>query len=181
MQLDKVDIGDIVRPSCFLYVGEQLALCIDRPPLNSDVFNNHLSNNEKLFPKLAAAFHESRKQLNQRSKEDRVYLKENLLEDMKTNVAQANAALGCDKRLGDEVISPNPDEGILFVEKKTDEIFDEIVNLKIMVQTMNRARDVLERMQRSKRELEAFNESIYTSSPAEPEPRPLLSKKAKTG
>ena len=177
MQLAKADINEIVRPSYFLNVGKELANYIDRPHADDYAFSMRLRDCKKFFPKLIAAVGESKKPLRKQSIEERTHLKEKLLEDIRTSSAAAKAELDGEKRLGSEEFPSDPDECLRFLDSKEDSLHEQMERIQSTLRELNYVRTVLELVQKSKRELADFDESLYTSTPSEAESLP--SKKPK--
>ncbi len=173
MQLAKADINEIVRPSNFLNVGKQLAAYIDRPPAGDNAFNVRLNDYKRFFPKLIAAVGESKKPLRKQSIQERAHLKEKLLEDIRTNTTAAKAELDGEKRLGSEEFPSDPDECLRFLDSKEDSLYEQMEKIQSTARELRHVRIVLELVQKSKRELADFDESIYTSTPSEAESLPL--------
>jgi hypothetical protein len=165
MQLAGADFNDIIRPSDFIIHGKQLALCIRHPPDNITVFVNRLNDNKRFFPKLFSAFHEKKTPLRRRTDAECTYLGEKLLEDMQTNVAAARAELSGEKLLGAEVFPSDPDEGIPFLDSKEDLLVEQMKEIESAVHKLGRIRPVLERIQKSSRELEDYDESFFVFKP----------------
>jgi hypothetical protein len=181
MQLADVDVSNIIRPTDFLFTGKSMALFIDNPPADDAFFKDDWERRKKFFPKLTTAFDESEKPLSQRSIEERVYLKEKLLEDMRTNVAAVKAELDGDKRLGSEEFPSDPDESIQFLDAKEDSLCKQMEKIKSTLQELSRARAVLKHIQKMKSYLlTQYDESFYMSMPQHlPAVQPSNPKKAK--
>ena len=168
MQLADADYNSIIRPSDFISQGKRLAQTIDSPPENELVFSLYLHNAGDLFPKLQAAFNESKKPLKKRSKDERLQLKQALLEDVRRNMAAAKEQFEGEKLLDTETLPSDPERCIERLEKMEDGLNEQLFALQRKIRSIQYAMGALERMKSSQRELEGFDESAYTSTPQDP-------------
>ena len=169
MQLNKIDSSGIAQPGEFIYRGKVLAGYIDNPPDNKLVFSDYLSDhrNSTLFPRLNEAFNDLKKPLKKQSTEERKYLKGKLWEDVKANIADASAQFEADKLLESEVLPSDPNACMECLEKMEHDVHDQIRELNVKLVSIGRAMANVEFIQKRKRELEAYDESIFTSIPSD--------------
>ncbi len=109
MQLEDLNSYVVIRPGDFIHASKILSAYIDYPPEDNLTFSYNLSQHKRFCPRLFDAFGESKKPLKKRSRDERVYLKQKLLEDMEANIAAADAQFGGEKRLGTDILPSDPD------------------------------------------------------------------------
>jgi hypothetical protein len=178
MQLHNIDHNEIRRLDEFLNPGVRLAKLIDTPPDNNLVFSSELERNP-FFSKLAGAFGESSTPLKKRSKDERMHLKEKLLEDMRDNLSRAKTKYEGDLLFGSETLPSDPGTCNDFLDTVEDRVHAQIRELNAKLLNIGQAREKLELLQTRKKELERFDESVFTSMP--PELEQPCKKKPKSG
>ncbi len=166
MQLHDIDHNEIRRLDEFFNPGCRLAKIIDMPPENNLVFSYELERNP-FFPKLIRAFEESKKPLKKRSKDERMYLKEKLLDDMRDNLSRAKTKFEGGMFFGPDIIPSDPNACNDFLDTEEEKVHAQIRELNTKLSNIGQAREKVELLQKRKKELEKFDESVFTSTPLE--------------
>ena len=181
MQLEDLNSYVVIRPGDFVHASKILSAYIDFPPEDNLTFGYNLSQHKRFCPRLFDAFGESKKPLKKRSRDERVYLKQKLLEDMEDNIAAADAQFGGEKRLGTDILPSDPDACMERLGQMESELHTQIQALERKLRHVGSAQDTLELIQKNKLELDAFDKTPFMTMPKEEEEHPTGLKKARRG
>jgi hypothetical protein len=181
MQLEDLNSYVIICPGDFLHSGKILSVYIDCPPEDNLTFSYNLSQHKRFCPRLFDAFGESKKPLKKRSRDERVYLKQKLLEDMEANIAAADAQFGGEKRLGTDILPSDPDACMERLGHMESELHAQIQALERKLGHVGSAQDTLESIQKKKLELDAFDKTPFMTLPQKEEEHSVDKKKARRG
>jgi hypothetical protein len=167
MQLEDLNSYEIIRPAFLIQSSKSLAKYIDCPPDNNSTFSGELSLRKQFCPRLFDAFNESKKPLKNRSLDERLHLKQKLLEDVESNVAAADAQFEGEKRLGTDILPSDPDACIERLGCMEEELHTQIRSLQLKLKHVGFAQDALESIKKNKLELDAIDKTPFMSLPQE--------------
>ena len=167
MQLADKHPGTLVQIEGILGLAGKLTRYLDNPlPKNqASFFDQELDKGRQFFPSFAAAVGSS--QLHTLSPEERRLLKLKLLDDVKLQMARSSDEVNGSKVLEAAPLPDDPEECMRRLNEMVMEGHQKIKEITRTLSLIGPARDVVLRLMEHKRVLGDFDETLYTSMPAE--------------
>jgi hypothetical protein len=167
MQLADKYPGTLVQIEGILGLAGKLTRYLDNPlPKNqASFFDQELDKGRQFFPSFAAAVGSS--QLHTLSPEERRLLKLKLLDDVKLQMARSSEEVNGSKVLEAAPLPDDPEECMRRLNEMVMEGHQKIKEITRTLSLIEPARVVVMRLMEHKRVLGGFDETLYTSMPAE--------------
>jgi len=167
MQLQDPNSFSIACPRDFANACLFLAQTIGTPAEKNNTFSQDLHRYQEFCPRLFDAFNESKKPLNKRSLDERLHLKQKLIEDFEANITAADAQFGGAKLLGTDTLPSDPKECLERLIQMEKEVFTQIKTLELKLRYVESAQKTMEKILKRKLELDAIDKTPFMSFPQE--------------
>lgn len=135
--------------------------------MDSKAFADVVECNKDCFPHFFAAFQAFGKKLHKLSQESKMELKLTLLADVKEHIEKTKRDINQTKMLHSEQLPSDPDECIVRMETLIEQGHAQIHAINRGFQDIAHATTLMQRMRGNKHQIEAFDESLFTSMPKE--------------